>query len=274
MHKTTLDLQPLLTDRSVPLSEKFERLASAYEGEKMFILGCGPSLAEYTPAQLDELLTGKLVVALKQALDYVPTQGDYLVLNSWNFRKYSFGDIRPVVIRESGKNDPPVYLEGDIELQIPRPSSRDDQLALSKRFDDYLFSKTLERPWGPGVLYEVGFFLAEHLKVSEVVTLGWDVGVRNTPQMPHFYDTTSPEVVRIIRQSRDIEDVAERNRFLHDRGVVYNRPRIIPEEVDDCASVSADWQGWLNSKGIGLKVVSHKSLAAETIPRTRIEHEV
>ncbi|PZW37013.1 hypothetical protein C8P66_1474 [Humitalea rosea] len=81
-------------------------------------------------------------------------------------------------------------------------------------------------------------------------------------------------MVRFIRESRDIEDIAERNRFLHDRGVVYNRPRIIPEEVADCAAVSADWQGWLNGKGIKLQVVSRQSLAAETIPRTRIENEL
>ncbi|WP_431283410.1 hypothetical protein ACQW02_00975 [Humitalea sp. 24SJ18S-53] len=274
MHTTTETLRPLLIDAGTSLEAKFEALHGAYAGETMFILGCGPSLAEYTADQLDQLLAGKLVVALKQALDYVPTQGDFLVLNSWNFRSYEFARARPVVIRESGRNDPPVFLDGDIALDIPRPSSRDDQLALSRKFDDYMFSKTLNRPWGPGVLYEIGFYLAEHMGVSKVVTLGWDVGVRNSPQMPHFYDTTSPEVVRFIRQSREIEDIGERNRFLHDRGVVYNRPRIIPEEVDDCASVSADWQQWLNGKGIDLRLVSHQSLAADTIPRTRIENEI
>lgn len=274
MHQTTEKLRPLLLDPGASLEAKFAALRGAYAGETMFILGCGPSLAEYTPEQLDGLLTGKLVVALKQALDYVPTQGDFLVLNSWNFRKYAFTHARPVVIRESSRSDPPVFLDGDIALDIPRPSSRDDQLAVSRKFDDYLFSKTLNRPWGPGVLYEVGFFLAEHTGVAKVVTLGWDVGVRNSPQMPHFYDTTSPDVVRLIRQSREIEDVGARNRFLHDHGVVYNRPRIIPEEVDDCASVSADWQQWLNGKGIDLRLVSQQSLAAESILRTRIEEEI
>jgi hypothetical protein len=274
MHEITRSLRPTLLDPAVDNAEKFERLDGAYKGETMFILGCGPSLAEYEPRELDGLLNARLVVALKQALDYVPTQGDYLILNSWNFRSYQFEHNRPVVVRESGLTDPPVFLKGDIELHVPRPSNRGDQLALSKRFDDYVFSRQLDRPWGPGVLYEIGFYLAEHFGVGKVVTIGWDVGVKNSPQMPHFYDTNSPAVLQAIRASREIENVAERNKFLHDAGVVYNRPRIIPEEVDDCASVSADWQKWLNGKGIDLKLVSRQSLAADSIPRTRIEAEI
>jgi hypothetical protein len=92
--------------------------------------------------------------------------------------------------------------------------------------------------------------------------------------MPHFYDTTSPEIVKLIRKSREIDDLTERNRFLHDNDIVYNRPRIIPEEVDDCAAVSQDWANWLSGRGIQLKVASRQSLASDIIPRTRIEDEV
>ncbi|MDT8291791.1 hypothetical protein RQ846_18930 [Roseomonas mucosa] len=274
MHPTTLKLRDKLMSPSVPVEEKVALLHNAYAGETCFILACGPSLAEYKSEELSTLLKGKLVLCIKQALDFVEEEGDFLLLNSWNFRKYDFAKGRPIVVRESGMADPPVYLAGDIEMKIPKPSSRDDQLALSKKFDDYTFSKKIERPWGPGVLYELGFYLAEHMGCTKVVTLGWDVGVKNSPQMPHFYDTTSSDTVRLIRQSREIEDLAERNKFLHDNGVVYNRPRIIPEEVDDCAAVSGDWATWLTGKGIELKVVSKLSLAADFIPRTRIEAEV
>ncbi len=274
MHPTTLKLREQLLSPTATPEEKVGLLHNAYAGEACFILACGPSLAEYKPEELTALLRGKLVLCIKQAFDFVETEADFLLLNSWNFRSYDFARGRPVVVRESGMADPPVFLDGDIEMKIPKPSSRDDQLALSKKFDDYTFSRQIDRPWGPGVLYELGFYLAEHMGCAKVVTLGWDVGVKNSPQMPHFYDTTSSDTVRVIRQAREIEDLAERNRFLHDRGVVYNRPRIIPEEVDDCAAVSGDWANWLNGKGIELKVVSQLSLAADFIPRTRIEAEV
>lgn len=273
MHQKTLELRKSLLNPSISVADKFAMMRGAYAGETCFILACGPSLAEYKPEQLSALLKDKLILCIKQSFDFVETACDYLLLNSWNFRNYDFSKGRPVVIRESGASDPPVFLAGDIELTIPKPSSRDEQLALSKRFDEHCFSRKIERPWGPGVLYELGFYLAEHLGCTKIVTLGWDVGVKNSPQMPHFYDTTSPEIVRLIRQSREIEDVGDRNRFLHEKGVVYNRPRIIPEEVEDCAAVSGDWANWLAGKGIELRVVSAESLAASFIPRTRIEAE-
>jgi hypothetical protein len=274
MHPVTRELYPLLVDPAVPVQQKFDRLHNAYAGETAFILACGPSISEYAPARLQELLTGKLVLCIKQAYDVVVPEADYLLLNSWNFRRYDLSKGSPVVVRESGPTDPAVFHRGHIELNIPKPSGRDEQLALSKRFDDYMFSRQLARPWGPGVLYELGFYFVEHFGATKVVTLGWDVGVKNSPQMPHFYDTTSPEIVKLIRKSREIDDLTERNRFLHDNDIVYNRPRIIPEEVDDCAAVSQDWANWLSGRGIQLKVASRQSLASDIIPRTRIEDEV
>lgn len=274
MHNVTQALRDRLLDPTLSPAAKIELLHNAYAGATAFVLACGPSLNEYKPEELARLLKSELVLCIKQSFDHVQAECDFLLLNSWNFRRYEFHTGRPIIIREAGAKDPPVYLAGDIELAIPKPSSRDDQLALSKRFDDYTFSRTIQRPWGPGVLYELGFYLAEHVGARKIVTLGWDVGVKNSPQMPHFYDTTSPATVALIRKSRDIDDLAERNRFLHDNGVVYNRPRIIPEEVEDCAAVSADWAAWLAARDIELKLVSRHSLAAASIPRTRIEAEL
>jgi hypothetical protein len=274
MHPKTVELKSRLLDPALPVADKLALLKDAYKGETAYVLACGPSLSEYPSAELEKLLKDKLVLCIKQALDVVPTQGDYLLLNSWNFRNYDFGKGRPVVIRESGAADPPVFLKGDIELSIPKPSHRDEQLAISHAFDEYVFSKRIERPWGPGVLYELGFYLVEHFGCSKAVTLGWDVGVKNSPQMPHFYDTTSAQTVGLIRKARDIEDITEKNKFLHDNFVTYNRPKIIPEEVDDCAAVSGAWATWLNGRNIDLRVVSKNSLAADTIPRTRLENEV
>jgi hypothetical protein len=274
MHATTVALKARLLDPDLTAQDKIDLLHNAYAGETCFILTCGPSLSEYAAEELQALLRHKLVLCVKQSFDNAQGEADFLLLNSWNFRSYDFSSARPVVVRESGAADPPVYLTGDIELSIPKPSSVHDQLAISRKFDEYRFSHKIERPWGPGVLYELGFYLAEHFGCKKVITLGWDIGVRNSPQMPHFYDTTSPETVKLLRQARAIEDVQERNRFLHDRGITYNRPRIIPEEVDDCAAVSAAWGQWLAGKGIELKIVSRQSLVDESIPRTRLEAEV
>jgi hypothetical protein len=255
--------------KSVPA--KLKALEGAAQGETCYILASGPSLKEYTAAQLETMLAGKLVMALKQSFEYVPTVVDFLVLNSWNFQKYDYAKRHPLVIREEGPNDPPVFGGEDVKLKVVSVDDISTQLARKKNFDDFLFSKQLERPWGPGVLYEIGFYLAVHLGVSRIVTLGWDVGVKASPVMPHFYETTDPTRTRLLAKAKSIADIRERNKFLHDNGILYNKPRIIPEEVDICAGVSGDWYRWLAGLGIPLEVVSTQSMVAPEIPRVRLE---
>lgn len=250
---------------------KLKALEGSAKGETCYILASGPSLKEYSPGQLEEMLDGKLVMALKQAFEYAPTVVDFLILNSWNFQKYEYSRRHPLVVREEGPSDPPVFGGEDVKLNVVSVDDISTQLARKKNFDDYLFSKQIERPWGPGVLYEVGFYLAVHLGASRIVTLGWDVGVKSSPVMPHFYETADPTRTRLLAKSKAISDIRERNRFLHDNGILYNKPRIIPEEVDICAGVSGDWYRWLEGLGIPLQVVSTQSMVAPEIPRVRLE---
>ncbi|MGN6208017.1 hypothetical protein [Asticcacaulis sp.] len=252
-------------------ARQMDALKNRNAGGRCVIIACGPSLSEYTPEELTGLLKDETVIAIKQAFPYAPGIMDYLLLNTWNYQKYDFSEHRPLVVYEKAAADPKVFGEHDISLNIPRPSELSQQLARARNFDDYTFDAQLDRPWGPGVLYELGFYLGVHLGVKEIVTLGWDVGVKNTTVMPHFYDRPDPRKTKILAQSQAIAGRDERNKFLHDNGVLYNKPRIIPDEVDACAAVSGDWYDWLAGKGIDLKVVSRCSLVDEKIPRIRLE---
>ncbi|GHG95513.1 hypothetical protein [Pseudodonghicola xiamenensis] len=167
--------------------------------------------------------------------------------------------------------DPPVYGQHDIVFDLPDVSDISTQLARSGQYDDFTFDKTAARPWGPGVLYEIGFYMAHYMGFKSIVTLGWDVGAKNTSVMPHFYDRPAPQRTRTLAQSRRIRNLNERSRFLHDGGVLYNKPRIIPEEVEICAAASGDWYDWLTAQGIDLKIVSKDAMVDERIPRTRLE---
>ena len=235
------------------------------------ILSCGPSLTEYSPDELTELCQNAVVFAVKQAFEYVPSVSDFLLLNSWNYQKYDLSVRHPVVVHERGKRDPSTYGEHDMVFDITETSDLSQQLARNGRYDDHTFDKTPDRPWGPGVLYEVGFYLAHYMGFKSIVTLGWDVGSKNTSVMPHFYDRPSPHRTRTLARARWIRSLTERNRFLHDNNVLYNKPRIIPEEVDVCANASGDWYDWLTSQGIDLKVASHVSMVDKRIPRVRLE---
>ncbi|GAB5434711.1 MAG: hypothetical protein EpisKO_40810 [Epibacterium sp.] len=251
--------------------EKKEVLKDCAKGRPCVVLSCGPSLNEYTPKELRDLCKDSVVISVKQAFDYVPDVSDFLILNTWNYQKYDFAHRRPIILYEKGPTDPPVFGTHDIEFDLPNPTDLSQQLARSGNYDDYAFDVSDTRPWGPGVLYEIGFYLAEYIGVKSIYTLGWDVGAKNTSVMPHFYDRPSPHRTRTLARSREIRNNIERARFLHENGVIYNKPRIIPEEVDACANASGDWFTWLASRGIDLHVVSRVAEVDPRVPRTRLE---
>lgn len=251
--------------------DKLHALKGKAPGDTCVILACGPSLTEYPPEDLTKLCQNTTVLAVKQAFQYVPEVCDFLLLNTWNYQKYDFSQRRPVILYEKGPADPVVYGEHDITFNLPQANDLSQQLARSKRYDDYTFEASVNRPWGPGVLYEIGFYLAHYMGFKSIVTLGWDVGAKSTSVMPHFYDRPSPHRTRTLAKSRWIRSIAERNKFLHEGGVLYNKPRIIPEEVEVCAAASGDWYDWLTAQGMDLKIVSNGAIVDERIPRTRLE---
>lgn len=244
----------------------FNETRDALVGEECVILTCGPSLGDVSPDELKRYLDGKFVISVKQAYDYVP-EAHIHILNTWNAKRYDYPEDRPLVLYEKAAYDPPVYFSYDHAFVIESASDISRQLALTHDFDAYAFDKQLLRPWGPGILYELGFFLAAHMKPAKITMFGWDIGAKLSPTMPHFYDPTAdqltPELVAALR----IRNIAERSKRLHDLGVTYNRPRIVPEEVADCADVTKAWFDWFKSNGSEMQIYSAYSLAHDAIPR-------
>ena len=107
-----------------------------------------------------------------------------------------------------------------------------------------------------------------------IVTLGWDFGVKNSAVMPHFYDRPDAARTKVLAEAARMRSTAERNRYLHDQGVLYNKPRIVPDEVDGYISASEGWQVWLESRGTEIVVVSQNSLVSKRIRRDRLENLV
>ncbi|TWI93964.1 hypothetical protein IQ03_04365 [Gemmobacter caeni] len=266
---STSEIQALI-DVKEPFAQ-LDMLADKAAAQDVIILSCGPSLSEYSPEVLQDLLAGKCVIAVKQAYDVVPEAVDFQILNTWNSQKYDYSRRRPFIIRETAAGDPPVFGESDLNLLVERPSALSEQLARKQNFADFQFAATLSRPWGPGVLYEVGFYLAQHLGARRIITLGWDVGVKNSAVMPHFYDRPDPHKTAILAEAARLRTAQEKNRYLHDNGVLYNKPRIIPDEVETCAAASGGWHRYLGEAGIDLVVVSTGALVDPAIPRGRLE---
>ena len=60
---------------------------------------------------------------------------------------------------------------------------------IEKDFENITFSKSIERPWGPGLMFELAVPMAIHLGCKNIVTIGWDIGDINK------WKNIKPEVI-------------------------------------------------------------------------------
>ncbi|MCK5058970.1 MAG: hypothetical protein KAT34_20150 [Candidatus Aminicenantes bacterium] len=250
MHPKTAQLREKIRD-AASAAEKVNLLQGAYEGETCYLLTCGPSFKDNWSDEVKELLSDKLVVSVKQTYNEAAEIADFHLLNSWNYQPYDYKEPAPIVLFERADDDPPTPgTRPDLLFRIPDPRNFSKRLATTLAFDDWLFSKGLERPWGPGVVYELGIYLFVHLGVKEIIAMGWDLGELNVPVMTHYFKEEAPG-------SRKPDGIL-------------NKPRIRPFEVQDIAESTRALYYWFRSKGIYLYIVSDRSLIDPVVPRVSI----
>ena len=68
------------------------------------------------------------------------------------------------------------YQKSDLFFQVPVRTEINDQfLTKTLKFEDYTLSNSVQRPCGPGIFYETVIYMAEHVGVSNIITLGFDL---------------------------------------------------------------------------------------------------
>jgi hypothetical protein len=247
MHPKTTHIKEKI-DKAGSIEEKLKILEGAYEGETCYLLTCGPSFKENWNDRVKELLSRKLIISVKQTYNEAAGIVDFHLLNSWNYQPYEYKEPKPIVLMERADDDPPTPgIQADLLFRIPDPRDFANRLATSFAFDKWLFTRQIGRPWGPGVVYELGIYLLVHLGVKEVITLGWDLGELNVPHMKHFFKEEPPGAPQTDG--------------------ILNKPRIRPFEVSDIAESTRALYYWLRSKGIYLYIVSDRSLVDPVVPR-------
>jgi hypothetical protein len=161
--------------RSVALSndifQKLEMLHGVYAGQTGYIVCCGPSLAGYKVQELKAFLCDKLVLSVKQAFSLLSGETDFHILHHSNAQRYDYSGSHAIVLDENegcGFSQP--------DLLLPKlPSDLYASISLLRNFDDFLLERTPVRPCGPGILYEIGLYLAVHLGLRRLVIVGWDL---------------------------------------------------------------------------------------------------
>jgi len=223
-------------------------------------------------AGLRDVLPGVLTIAVKQAIDVTGDQTDFHCWNPFNVRKFarpSSTTLRCLVEESTGRI--PQWNRSDLAFpQVSADGLLQSSLALHRDFEGYLLADTPVRPFGPGIMYELVLYLAVHLGVSEIITIGWDIA-NSGGQNTHFYDreagesffqTARPTVApppslgdRLPRSLRYPARLAK-TRIAHARGQIYNRARPLPGETDLVADSTAAAARWLAESGVSVAAVT------------------
>ncbi len=251
-------------DNPVMSQRRLDLLKDSFKGETCYILNCGPSLNEYSKEFLEEFLQDKLTIAVKQAYYKAPNAIDFHVFNCSNLPKQDklgcyynyFGpeQKRPITVASSnydyGVRWQAAAQECDLFFKVPiRTQINNEFLVRTLDFDKYTMRNTINRPCGPGIMYETVIYLAEHLGVKEIVALGWDLSTKeksDPSKYKHFYGT-----------SKDLT----------------NRGDILGWEIEETRAATEPLTKWLRSKDIELKLVSTQSSLWDGIERIRLDDE-
>ncbi len=241
------------------LQSKVGVLRDSYKQETLYVLSCGPSLSEYDRHHLEEFLTDKPTLSIKQAYNYFPDITDFHFFNCANLpspigqpvnRHYKYDeDRRPIIVSSSnydlGRRWHPAQKQ-DIFFKIPiRTEINNEFVTVTKKFEDFLIDNNLTRPCGPGIMYETVFYMAVHMGFKEIICLGWDLRQENPDEdtYDHFYGNTDE---------------------------LFNRGDILDWEIQTTRDASKDLFYWLKEKGVSLKVAT-SSAVYENIERVKLK---
>jgi len=200
-------------------------LKDSHLNKECYIVSCGPSIKTLNQERLKYLLKDKLVISIKQAYNIIG-RSDFHIYNFIHLQEYDYTDS-PVTIELTrfGKT----LTEPDIAapINVREAGNYLASVATRRNFNDFLFEKTLQRPFGPGLLYEVGFYLAVHLGVSGITTIGFDSAQPNS----HFYGDNADKPTEA-------------------------RMKLLQKEMNFVVAGMGSYHKWLKSKGIDWNIIS------------------
>lgn len=246
MLSTTTELRNRILS-AASTDKKIELLSDAGKGKDMIVTGCGPALNFVNPKDLGTVANenGMLVCAIKESLNwwtdlwqfpdfhvtsnYVSSHAT-IVLNHFPLVFYL---LHP---EEEVKNPNAIV---DIPLRItkapPKLKYADRAISRTRSFDTWLFSKRSQREYGPTIFPTVVIYLAIHLGVRNLYTLGIDM-----TGIGHYYESEE----KIAKKCPSCKDASlvEQSWFIH---------------------AAADWRIWMAKHGVcwsRIKTTSHTNL--------------
>ena len=264
MHKNTNVLRnKMLQYEDIP--DRLKILKDAYKEETCYIVSAGPSLKNYPPEYLKEKLEKKLIICVKQAYNVLQEIADFHVLNLTNFQPYNYINENNIVVWEVFEQfHPEMILQNNLKCELMLPVTGNHNPDIITRinesqagklsFDNFTLDKTLDRMYGPGIMYETVIHLALYLGVNKIITLGWDIGdvnkfkgdnLREDVWQDHFYEDTSEKMA-----------YAPTPMNFHEVNTVVNSTEYLNK--------------WLQSKGVEFNIISDTNPSHKSIKRVKL----
>ena len=160
-------------------------IENAYLGETAYVLSCGPSLDRVWNEELRGFLADKLIISVKQAHDKAPEITDFHLYNEVRMKQYDYpGDTIRISCSQFSQDHP-----SHIHYPV-REYKWEKALFVTNDYEKWDLARSYERPWGVGIMFELGLFLPIHLGCKRVLIMGFDM---NTTGKYHFYDSSENE---------------------------------------------------------------------------------
>ncbi len=246
----------------IKLKNAINSLKGKFYGCEAVILSCGPSLKnDYSDYDIAQFCKGKLVIAVKEAL-FEANFANLWFLNDSRWREYDLNFENVLTIYTHGIHNTALKAKDSkiiYDVSIPeefdnKNISLNEQLIHLKNFSKYNFSNQIERPWGPGILYETVFYMLLHMKISNVYTLGWDLSLSGN--LNHYFDEYKEENYKesINNYFRDLKSFKSG----------------WDEEMKNVIKATESIYSYFNSMGLNIYCLSKQSYISEVIPRISI----
>ena len=228
-----------------------------YEGDTCYILNCGPSINDYDQQKLGKFLEDKVVLSVKQAYNSFKEVTDFHFFNcsnlpiprSINSPSYEYSE-NTISIASSNYEQYrrwPHMQQSDIFFKIPiRTEINNEFLVRTGKIDEFLLSNQINRPCGPGIMYETVLYTALHLGFKKIICIGWDLTTEAVTEenYEHFYGNTSNLI---------------------------NKGDILDWEVKETREFSEPFYKWCKERDIELLLASERSSLFEGIPRIKLD---
>ena len=264
MHRITKELRNRMLQFE-DISDRLNIMKNWYRDETCYIVSAGPSLKDIDIDYLRSKLEDKLVISIKQAFNLLKGVADFHVLNFTNFEPYDYTDSKDTITvwEVFEQYHPQMILENNFncELMLPCVGNHESDLvkrinesqAGMKSFDEWTLDKTINRMYGPGIMYEIVIHLALHLGVKEIITLGWDIGD-----------------VSKFKQDNLYEDVWQDHYYEGSDNIQYAKTPMNYYEVNTVVKSVKYLSEWLKTKGVDFKIISDRNPADKSIERVEL----